>query len=193
MKIGVARPSDAELSSVRHHFIANHSIHENITAASFEKEALASLDLIFQDHDHAVVCGGTGLYIKALAEGLDDIPEVPVALRNKVIAIDPAPGAKFDPHQHQAISVVPAEQEANSRYFYELASARFGFAWEKVERVQAFHFKGGQGAKTGTGGHLPGNKVTGKIAEVRNLEPGQAAISPSTFHSILPCVDDGGP
>ena len=87
MKIGVARPSDAELSMVRHHFIANHSIHENITAASFEKEALACLDMIFQDHDQAVVCGGTGLYIKALAEGLDDIPEVPVALRNKVIAI----------------------------------------------------------------------------------------------------------
>ncbi len=87
MKIGVARPSDAELSAVKHHFIANHSIHENITAASFEKEALSCLDIIFQDHDQAVVCGGTGLYIKALAEGLDDIPEVPIAVRNEAIAI----------------------------------------------------------------------------------------------------------
>ena len=92
MKIGVARPSDAELSAVRHHFIANHSIHENITAASFEKEALACLDIIFQDHDQAVVCGGTGLYIKALAEGLDDIPEVPIAVRNEVIAIHQTKG-----------------------------------------------------------------------------------------------------
>ena len=92
MKIGVARPSDAELSAVRHHFIANHSIHENITAASFEKEALACLDIIFQDHDQAVVCGGTGLYIKALAEGLDDIPEVPIALRNEVIALHQTKG-----------------------------------------------------------------------------------------------------
>ena len=87
MKIGVARPSDAELSMVRHHFIANHSIHENITAASFEKEALTCLDMIFQDHDQAVVCGGTGLYIKALADGLDDIPEVPIEVRNKAISI----------------------------------------------------------------------------------------------------------
>lgn len=92
MKIGVARPSDAELSAVRHHFIANHSIHENITAASFEKEALACLDIIFQDHDQAVICGGTGLYIKALAEGLDDIPEVPIAVRNEVIAIHQTKG-----------------------------------------------------------------------------------------------------
>lgn len=73
------------------------------------------------------------------------------------------------------------EQEANSRYFYELASARFGFDWEKLNRVQAFHFKGGQAAKTGTGGHLPGSKVKGKIAEVRGLEPGTAAVSPARF------------
>lgn len=73
------------------------------------------------------------------------------------------------------------EQEANSRYFYELASARFGFSWDKVKKCQAFHFKGGQGAKTGTGGHLPGNKVKGKIAEVRGLKPGEDAISPATF------------
>jgi methylamine---glutamate N-methyltransferase subunit C len=73
------------------------------------------------------------------------------------------------------------ERAANSRYFYEYASGRFGFAWEKLEKVQAFHFKGGQGAKTGTGGHLPGDKVTGKIAEVRGLEEGQGAVSPATF------------
>ena len=77
--------------------------------------------------------------------------------------------------------MLPEEQEANSRYFYELASARFGFSWDKVQKTQAFHFKGGQGAKTGTGGHLPGNKVKGKIAEVRELAEGKAAISPARF------------
>ena len=77
--------------------------------------------------------------------------------------------------------MLPEEQAANSRYFYELASARFGFSWDKVQKTQAFHFKGGQGAKTGTGGHLPGNKVKGKIAEVRQLPEGETAISPSRF------------
>lgn len=75
------------------------------------------------------------------------------------------------------------EREANSRYLYELASAKFGWTPELLEEVQAFHFKGGQGAKTGTGGHLPGNKVTEKIAETRGLAPGQDAISPATFDS----------
>jgi len=77
--------------------------------------------------------------------------------------------------------MLPEEQAANSRYFYELASARFGFSWDKVKKTQAFHFKGGQGAKTGTGGHLPGTKVKGKIAEVRELHEGDAAISPARF------------
>lgn len=80
--------------------------------------------------------------------------------------------------------MLPEEQAQNSRYFYELASAKFGWRPELVEKVQAFHFKGGQGAKTGTGGHLPGDKVQGKIAEVRGLEPGQAAISPATFTDL---------
>lgn len=77
--------------------------------------------------------------------------------------------------------MLPEEQEANSRYFYELASARFGFDWEKLANVQAFHFKGGQGAKTGTGGHLPGAKNRGKIAEVRGIAEGEDAISPPRF------------
>ena len=77
--------------------------------------------------------------------------------------------------------MLPEEQASNSRYFYELASARFGFSWDKVQRTQAFHFKGGQGAKTGTGGHLPGDKVKGKIAAVRGLPEGQSAISPARF------------
>jgi glutamate synthase domain-containing protein 2/CDGSH-type Zn-finger protein len=85
--------------------------------------------------------------------------------------------------------MLPDEQEANSRYFYELASAKFGYREELLERVQAFHFKGGQGAKTGTGGHLPGAKVKGKIAQVRNLPEGQSAVSPPTFDDLV-TVDD---
>ena len=77
--------------------------------------------------------------------------------------------------------VLPEEQAESTRYFYELASARFGFSWEIVERAQAFHFKGGQAAKTGTGGHLPGSKVTPKIGAVRSIPIGVTAVSPARF------------
>lgn len=85
--------------------------------------------------------------------------------------------------------MLPAEQENNSRYFYELASAKFGFSWDKVQRSQAFHFKGGQGAKTGTGGHLPGEKVSAEIASVRGLKEGEAAISPAAFRDLKTASD----
>lgn len=76
MTIGTAKPSAAELSTVKHYFIDEFSVVNHITAANFEKLALGYLEDIFQHHDTAVVCGGTGLYIKALCEGLDEMPEV---------------------------------------------------------------------------------------------------------------------
>ena len=85
--------------------------------------------------------------------------------------------------------MLPDEQAENSRYFYELASGKFGFSWDKIPKVQAFHFKGGQGAKTGTGGHLPGHKVTREIAAVRDLEVGQTAISPAAFPDLFTASD----
>ncbi len=85
--------------------------------------------------------------------------------------------------------MLPEEQAANKRYFYELASAMFGYREELLQRVQAFHFKGGQGAKTGTGGHLPGAKNTGRIAEVRGIEAGQPAVSPPTFTRLATVGD----
>ncbi|MCC5804776.1 MAG: CDGSH iron-sulfur domain-containing protein [Opitutales bacterium] len=85
--------------------------------------------------------------------------------------------------------MLPEEQEANSRYLYELASARFGYSEDLLTKVQAFHFKGGQGAKTGTGGHLPGNKNRGKISEVRGLPEGEPAVSPPTFKDMASPAD----
>ena len=70
-----------------------------------------------------------------------------------------------------------------------MATGRFGFSWENVAKAQAFHFKGGQGAKTGTGGHLPGKKVSEEIAKVRGLKAGEAAISPAAFSDLVSADD----
>ena len=85
--------------------------------------------------------------------------------------------------------MLPEEQQENSRYFYELASAEFGYDESLLNQVQAFHFKGGQGAKSGTGGHLPGNKNTAKIASVRGIPVGTPAVSPPTFKHLSTVVD----
>lgn len=81
------------------------------------------------------------------------------------------------------------EQQANSKYFYEYASGAFGYSDEILTKIQAFHFKGGQGAKTGIGGHLPASKNIGKISITRKIPEGIDAISPATFRN-LKTVDD---
>ncbi|WP_094555702.1 glutamate synthase-related protein [Synechococcus sp. 1G10] len=85
--------------------------------------------------------------------------------------------------------MLPEEKAANSRYLYELAPGRFGYRPELLEQVQAFHFKCGQAAKTGAGGHLPGIKTTARIAELRGVPVGEPVISPPVF-TDLTTVDD---
>lgn len=84
MNIGVARPSEEELETVKHHFIASHSLLEDVTAVSFEQYALQKATELFQRHDVVVMTGGTGLYIKAFCQGLDAIPGVPGDIRESI-------------------------------------------------------------------------------------------------------------
>jgi glutamate synthase domain-containing protein 2 len=85
--------------------------------------------------------------------------------------------------------MLPEEQAECTRYLYELASGRFGWDEACLDRVQALHLKLGQGAKTGTGGHLPGAKVVGRIAEVRGLPEGTPAVSPARFTDWTTLLD----
>jgi len=85
MNIGVARPSADELKAVPHHFIASHSITENINASYFENYALGKVQALFTTKDTVVMVGGTGLYIKAFCEGVDLIPASETSIRENII------------------------------------------------------------------------------------------------------------
>lgn len=85
LTIGTAKPNEAELREVPHHFIDSHSIADDYDAARFGEEALLKIYSLFERYDYVVVCGGSGLYIKALLEGFDDIPEVPDEIRDQLI------------------------------------------------------------------------------------------------------------
>lgn len=84
LNIGVARPSKLELEMVPHHFIASHSIYENVNAGVFEHYALAQTANLLERYGTVVMVGGTGLYIKAFAEGMDEIPAVDPAIRSQI-------------------------------------------------------------------------------------------------------------
>ena len=86
MNIGVARPSADELKAVPHHFIASHSVNENINASFYENWAMNKVETLFSTKDAIVMVGGTGLYIKAFCEGLDLIPAIDAEIRENIIA-----------------------------------------------------------------------------------------------------------
>ncbi|MBS1932470.1 MAG: tRNA (adenosine(37)-N6)-dimethylallyltransferase MiaA [Bacteroidetes bacterium] len=84
LNIGVAKPSQEQLQSVQHYFISSHSVHDDVNAGMYEELALQYADEIFREHDAVVMVGGTGLYIKAFCEGLDNMPQIDLETRNKI-------------------------------------------------------------------------------------------------------------
>ncbi|UKJ08796.1 tRNA (adenosine(37)-N6)-dimethylallyltransferase MiaA [Solitalea lacus] len=85
ISIGTAKPDGAELAEVKHYFINSHSIFDEINAGRFEAEALELLEELFQQHDKLIMVGGSGLYINALVEGLDELPLANEELRRSIV------------------------------------------------------------------------------------------------------------
>jgi len=84
MNIGVARPDESQLAAVKHYFIASHSVTQYYTAGLFEIEALALLEELFKSHNEVIMVGGSGFYIDALCNGLDDFPAADQQLRKEL-------------------------------------------------------------------------------------------------------------
>jgi tRNA dimethylallyltransferase len=84
MSIGTAKPDAEELAAVKHYFIDSHSIEQSFSVGDYEKQALALLDELFTTHDVVVLAGGSGLYIKAICEGFDDLPVAEPGTRHKL-------------------------------------------------------------------------------------------------------------
>jgi len=119
MSIGTAKPSPAELAAAKHYFIDSHSITESYNVGDFETEGLKILDELFKVHDIVILAGGSGLYIKAICEGFDNLPTVDPGIRehlNKELAErgigylqeklaigDPAYYAEVDTHNPQRL------------------------------------------------------------------------------------------
>lgn len=87
MEIGTAKPSPAELKQVKHHFINSHSVTELFTVGDFERHALATVESIFETHNTVVLVGGSGLYIKAITEGFDNVPKADPLIRQELNAL----------------------------------------------------------------------------------------------------------
>lgn len=84
MSIGTAKPSTEEMRGIKHYFIDSHSIHDEYNVGKFEEEALCLIEDLFKTHDQLIVVGGSGLYVNAIADGLDNLPKVNTEIRNSL-------------------------------------------------------------------------------------------------------------
>lgn len=84
MAIGTAKPSAVELTAAKHHFIDSHTVKELFSTGDFEVQGLKQLEEIFQNHDLAIMVGGSGLYVNALINGLDDMPDIDLSIREQL-------------------------------------------------------------------------------------------------------------
>ncbi|MVN89910.1 tRNA (adenosine(37)-N6)-dimethylallyltransferase MiaA [Mucilaginibacter sp. HME9299] len=84
MSIGTAKPSAEELAAVPHHFIGSHSIKQNFNVGDFERDGLAKLNELFSYHDVVLMAGGSGLYVKAITDGFDNLPDIDPSVRQSL-------------------------------------------------------------------------------------------------------------
>jgi tRNA dimethylallyltransferase len=113
LNIGVAKPSAAELASVPHYFISSHSIYDDVNAGVFAEYALQASDTIFKKHATAVMVGGTGLYIKAFSQGLDEVPVIDPGIRQQINKLYEENGLEY--LQNQVAQKDPAFWEIAER------------------------------------------------------------------------------
>ncbi len=136
MNIGTAKPTDTELAQAPHHFINNLSIQDSYSVGDYEKEVLSKLEQLMEGYEAAILVGGSGLYIRAVCEGLDEFPEVPEHIKEELInqfeqeglaplqaslkELDPSYYAEVDtanPHRLiRALSVIRASGEPFSKF-----------------------------------------------------------------------------
>lgn len=141
MKIGTAVPSNEELRQAPHHFIQHLSIKDSYSVGQFEKDALSKLDKLFTQHNIVIAVGGSGLYVKALIDGLDDFPEVPKHIReklnttykneglnplkNKLLEVDPAYANKIElDNPHRVIRALEVFEASGKKFSSFLGKAK---------------------------------------------------------------------
>ncbi len=106
MKVGTAVPSKDELAAVKHHFIHNQSIHDRYTVGDFEREAIETLDQLYQNSDYVVMVGGSGLYVDAVLSGMDEFPEIDPLVRVQIKEKYENHGIKYLQNDLQALDPV---------------------------------------------------------------------------------------
>lgn len=114
LNIGVATPTEEELSEVKHHFIGHISIHNNYNVGLYEKDAIEKIELLFKTHDTLVLTGGSGMYIDVVCNGIDSLPDVDIEIRNELNRV----------FKEEGISVLQEELREKDIEYYNIVDTK---------------------------------------------------------------------
>lgn len=114
LNIGVATPTEEELSEVKHHFIGHISIHNNYNVGLYEKDAIEKIELLFKTHDTIVLTGGSGMYIDVVCNGIDSLPDVDIGIRNELNRV----------FKEEGISVLQEELREKDIEYYNIVDTK---------------------------------------------------------------------
>jgi len=135
MNIGTAKPSQDELAVVPHFFVNNLSIQEDFSAGDFEKQALDKIKELFNDHDVVVMVGGSGLFINAVCQGLDDLPKPLPGIRDQLNNLHKEKGLSYlqqdlklkDPDYYAEVDINNPQRVIRALEVYESTGKPFSF------------------------------------------------------------------
>lgn len=146
MKLGTAKPTYEELSEIPHHLVDHLSIHDPYTVKDFEQEALTVISSLFLQRDKLIMTGGSGLYVQALCKGLDDMPIIPAAVRESLMADLSSQGLPFlleklkslDPHYYAIVDKANPQRVVRAIEVSLHTKKPYSTFWKKKEIIRPF-------------------------------------------------------
>ena len=143
LNIGTAKPSQGELNQVPHHFINSHSIQDTFSAGDFEKDGLAKIDSLFQRHDLLLMVGGSGLFVNAVIEGMDELPKPQEGLRELLNQNYKEKGINFirerlnkiDPFYYKTVDISNPQRMIRAIEVFETTGIPFSI-WRKNNKKE---------------------------------------------------------
>ena len=146
LKIGTSPPSNTQLSEVKHHFIHNKSIHDKYNVGKYEKDAIAVINDLFKEKDNLILVGGSGLYADSIMFGIDDFPDIPLDIRNNIIANFKSGGIeiiqnklkKLDPEYYEEVDLSNFNRIIRALEVIELTGKKFSSQRTKKEKQRVF-------------------------------------------------------
>ena len=146
LKIGTSPPSYSQLKEVKHHFIHHKSIHDVYNVGKYEKDAITVINDLFKEKDNLILVGGSGLYADSIMFGIDDFPDVPLNMRNKIIANFKSGGLesiqnklkKLDPKYYNEVDLRNVNRIIRALEVIELTGEKFSSLRTKKEKQRVF-------------------------------------------------------